>query len=80
MFVYNENGCKAIIEFETKQISRLLSDSSFLESERDGASELMVRFAIEEALAKVQFEIAKRKIRIREMEQHLKDATVNQRK
>lgn len=79
MFVYNENGCKAIIEFETKQLARLKNDLSFLEGERDLASELMVRFAIEEALAKVQFEIAKREIRIREMEQHLKDATAGQR-
>lgn len=71
MFVFNENGCRSIIRIEQERLARVLHGIEFLERERDAATELMVRLAIEEALAEAQFERSKRELKIREMEHYL---------
>jgi hypothetical protein len=74
IFTYNENGCKDVIKFYSKRLENIKNDISFLERERDSATELEARFAIEEALAKSQYDRASTEIKIKELEQHLNSA------
>lgn len=57
-FVYNENACKEIIDFCKKRLESIQKDIDFLKNECDVATEPVARFAMEDALAKREYDKA----------------------